>query len=103
MASVPANAATPAATSGFVSSTAPLNLAPAVSYSISNVTGGEALGLTYTQVSLKLPDDPLGNALAAALADGVGPSISAIAREWMAVGAQQYLASKSTNEGNPAT
>lgn len=68
------------------------------SYSVSNVTVGEALGPTYTQVSVKLPDDPLGNALAAALADGVGPSISAIAREWMSVGAEKYLASKTVDE-----
>lgn len=79
-------------------------VADGATYSTSNVTRGVALGPTYTQVSVKLPDDPLGDALRSALADGIGDSISDVARQWLAVGADAYLASKAAQaptEGNP--
>lgn len=95
-------------TLGEITVTATAAPADPVAYSTSNITRGVALGPTYTQVSVKLPDDPLGDALRSALADGIGDSISDVARQWLAVGADQYLQTKATpaadpNEGNPTT
>lgn len=75
-------------------------------YSVANVTSGEPLGASYTQVSVKLPD-PWGDDIAEAIADGVAPTISGVAREWMNVGRAQWRESKTTTntttEGNTTT
>lgn len=71
-------------------------------YSVSNVTRGVPLGDSFTQVSVKFPGTDMADLIAEAIADGEGDSISAVARRWLQIGADDYRARKTTtNPGAP--